>query len=657
MQISLKARLTIITSVLAVVLTIIVSLIGQFLAFRDLRDVLEEQQSSQVKLVAEQLDTKFEERGQMLWHTAAQLGARMQEPASAIATIVRNSLPAPHVFDILFVAQRDGSVVFSTNPRSPKHLNIHDRLYFQKAISTREVTISRPLRSRSAGIPVVYMAVPILKDDGTIAGVLGGALNLLEPNFLGRIAHHRIGITGMYCLVSGGEQALYVMHRDPEKLGSVARLYNERCGEDIRPTAYEFFHPIAPLASRHLLEKTGWELVAVVPADEAYAPLNAMRDRMLMVALVVAMSAAVIMWLVVWHFLAPLSRLRDVVRCSKDDHHAHEALVLQRHDEIGEVGREFTALMSELNAKTAALRHSEEELRHSESRMRNIANRLPSLVAYLDKNERYVFNNLAYEEHFKRPVSEIQGMTICELLGEAAYARIQPYLQRAFSGEHVIFDEPLLMENGTYLWTEATYQPQWDEEHREVIGIHILVRDVTEEKQEAQRLDALTQLDHLTGLANRKGFDRRLADAVNGANNDGTPFTLLYLDLDMFKNVNDSFGHACGDALLTTFSERLRACIRKSDMAARLGGDEFAVIIDDMNQPEHAVRVAQDIIDAARTPFTFDGHPVQIGVSIGIALSRDDGNTANAIQARADAALYQAKRQGRNQFAMDGASS
>lgn len=653
MQISLKTRLALFSSLLAIALTIIVSLGSQFLTFRDLQSLLEQQQSSQVKLVAEQLDTKFEDRSELLRQLAAKLSGTFPSSESQ-ANAILHSLPLPLAFDSLFFIDPQGNVDYSTLPLGKQRLNVSDRAYFQETLRTRDVVISDPVYSRTTHTPMVYMVAPVLTADGRVVGMLAGALDLLKPNFLGRIAHHRIGVTGYYCLVSSGPRALYVMHRDTAQLGKTARLTDERCGDDTQPDRYEFLAPNVALVSRYILQSTGWELVAVVPANEAYAPLQAMHTRMKTIAIAIAAIAGIAAWLATWRLLAPLSRLRDVVRRSRDDDAAYESLVLQRNDEIGDVGREFVSLMSQLNLQNDALRHSEAELRAGELRMRNIADHLPSLVAYLDLNERYVFNNQAYEREFGRPAAELRGMHIRDLLGEDAYQRLEPYLRRAFAGEEISFEASEVVKGGSMLWTEALYQPEWNADRTEVVGLHIMVRDITAEKAEVERLDALTQLDHLTGIANRKGFDRRLAVAVDDANLARIPFALLYLDLDHFKHVNDTYGHACGDALLQTFSMQILGCIRKTDTVARLGGDEFAIVIDGINHAEQVTRVARDILDATRMPFVFGAQVIPIGVSIGIALSLPEHNTVENIKARADAALYLAKQNGRHQFAVDG---
>jgi diguanylate cyclase (GGDEF)-like protein len=125
---------------------------------------------------------------------------------------------------------------------------------------------------------------------------------------------------------------------------------------------------------------------------------------------------------------------------------------------------------------------------------------------------------------------------------------------------------------------------------------------------------------------------------------------LLYLDLDRFKEVNDSFGHAVGDLLLKEVSERLAQALRLSDSVARMGGDEFTVILTKIVDPEDAAIVAQRIVGSLTKPFLLEGHPISIGVSIGIGIYPIDGEDPDTLLKKSDTAMYRAKGEGSNLF-------
>ena len=175
--------------------------------------------------------------------------------------------------------------------------------------------------------------------------------------------------------------------------------------------------------------------------------------------------------------------------------------------------------------------------------------------------------------------------------------------------------------------------------------------DITSRAQSEKKIAFLAQHDLLTGLANRALFTERLDDASKRHKRHGGGFSVLMLDLDRFKAVNDTLGHPAGDQLLVDVAQRLKSSLRDTDVLARLGGDEFAIIQEgEPNQHEGAIAVALRIIDIINQPFDLNGHQVNIGASIGIAFAPDHGVEPSELLKRADLALYGAKTAGRNDF-------
>jgi diguanylate cyclase (GGDEF)-like protein/PAS domain S-box-containing protein len=154
--------------------------------------------------------------------------------------------------------------------------------------------------------------------------------------------------------------------------------------------------------------------------------------------------------------------------------------------------------------------------------------------------------------------------------------------------------------------------------------------------------------DALTGLPNRLLFEDRLGQALTLAARNQERVAVLYMDLDRFKQINDTLGHSSGDALLREAAVRLHACIRKSDTLARLGGDEFTVVVTELKEPKDATQVANKLIDAMRVPFQLDGQELFVSVSLGISMYPDDGLNSETLMANADAAMYRAKEKGRD---------
>jgi len=197
--------------------------------------------------------------------------------------------------------------------------------------------------------------------------------------------------------------------------------------------------------------------------------------------------------------------------------------------------------------------------------------------------------------------------------------------------------------------------PLFDERGK-VTNYIAIQHDITESKRESEQHKALAYHDSLTGLPNRLQFVDRLQEAIERNARQRKRFALMFVDLDQFKPVNDTYGHHIGDLLLIAVARRLNVVMRSSDVLARLGGDEFTVIENQLSDPATAGALAQKIITTLNRPFTLNHKLVEIGASIGIAIYPDDGATAADLLERADLAMYRAKDAGRNcyRFYQDG---
>ena len=177
-----------------------------------------------------------------------------------------------------------------------------------------------------------------------------------------------------------------------------------------------------------------------------------------------------------------------------------------------------------------------------------------------------------------------------------------------------------------------------------------LLRDISEQKLAQKQIEQLAHYDALTHLPNRSLFYDRLGQAIMMSKRRQRRIALMYIDLDGFKQVNDSMGHHTGDLLLVEVAKRLRLCVRESDTLARLGGDEFTVILNDTHEREDMEMLAKKIIESLDQPFDLQGHAVKIGASIGIARYPDDASTTGTLLIVADKAMYAAKAAGKNTY-------
>lgn len=219
-------------------------------------------------------------------------------------------------------------------------------------------------------------------------------------------------------------------------------------------------------------------------------------------------------------------------------------------------------------------------------------------------------------------------------------------VQELYAQPQIESHDILELRDGRYIEGRSCPQRLGDS----VIGRVWSFRDVTERLQTEAQIRYQASHDLLTGLPNRKYFNDRLAKALSQAIQTQKLLAVMFLDLDRFKLINDSLGHAAGDLLLQEVARRIRGCLRKQDLVARWAGDEFTLLLPELSEVEDAVVVAQKILHAMKPDFDLDGHTLHISSSIGIAIYPNDGEDAETLLKNADAALYRAKDSGRNGY-------
>ena len=206
-----------------------------------------------------------------------------------------------------------------------------------------------------------------------------------------------------------------------------------------------------------------------------------------------------------------------------------------------------------------------------------------------------------------------------------------------------------IRKDGTQIFVENSVSPLRDKTGK-IMGFRAVSRDVTQRKQFEQKLADMATHDSLTGLPNRNLLSDRLTMGLALSRRNGNRLAVLMLDLDRFKMINDTMGHAVGDELLKAVAERLTGVTRKSDTVSRIGGDEFVLVLPHISSADDAAKLAQRVLDVFQEPFIFDDHRLGITTSIGIAVYPDHGKDIEILLKNADNAMYQAKEQGRDMY-------
>lgn len=207
----------------------------------------------------------------------------------------------------------------------------------------------------------------------------------------------------------------------------------------------------------------------------------------------------------------------------------------------------------------------------------------------------------------------------------------------------------LLRRDETELHIEDSTAPMHGRDGQ-VSGAVVVFRDIGPSLAMAQKMTHLAHHDFLTGLPNRVLLIERISQAITQAKRHGKRLALLFIDLDNFKRINDSLGHAAGDQLLRLVAKRLAACVRAMDTLCRQGGDEFVMLLTEMEQPQDAVRVVEKLRAALAVPYLIGGHDLRVTLSMGISVFPDDGFDADTLMQKADTAMFLAKASGRDSY-------
>ncbi|NOY83802.1 MAG: EAL domain-containing protein [Nitrospirae bacterium] len=383
-----------------------------------------------------------------------------------------------------------------------------------------------------------------------------------------------------------------------------------------------------------------WRILVLKDVQTAFRSIDRLQWVVFSVAGIVALIVFTLSFWVTRRMTEPILQISEAAsRIAKGDFEARAEY--QAKDEIGSLTQIFNQMTRDLKEQRAQLvdKHYVDSI---------IANMMNSLIV-IDPEGRIRRVNkstvalLAYteEELFEKSIDDIFGEKHPE-----TGAWIADLLQQGF------------LRN-----TETTYRnkggrviPVWfscsvmrDTQDR-VEGIVCVAQDITERKRSLARLNHMANHDTLTNLPNRTLFLDRLTQLLSGAHRRKRIVAILSLDLDRFKNINDTLGHVIGDLLLKGVSERLMGCVREGDTIARLGGDEFVFILDDITRLEDIGKISKKILEKFKRPFLLKGKELFITTSIGISLYPNDGAIAETLLKNADTAMYRAKEQGKNNY-------
>jgi diguanylate cyclase (GGDEF)-like protein/PAS domain S-box-containing protein len=598
------------------------------------------------------------EVGRQLLITLAQLPAVQQRDSAACSAIFSASLESHRRYTNLGAIAPDGRVFCSAVPveNLAGRFNANSSEWFQEVLRNRGFAVSDYHIGGITGKPVLTMAFPALGRGGEVRAVVFASLDL---NWLGNFAgSEQLSSDSMVTVVDrqgtvlagypepevwpgiNSEDAPIVRRALEMKLGGL----EETIGIDGRRRIYAYT-PLG-LAGQ---EPSAYVLIGT-PRETVFAASQYELNRNLFGFGVAAFLALLVAW---WgselFLMRRVERLMGATqRLAAGDLTARTG-DLSGPTELNQLAHVFDDMASSLQKRQTETEHAQQELLDSEARYRLIVETAEEGILILDPNGGVVFANAKISGMLGYSVDEMRGQPVFDFMDEEARALARHNLQRRRQGIREQHDFRFMRKDGSELWAIVAANPIFESDGR-YLGALAMVTDITERKRAEDHLVYLAHHDSLTGLPNRTLFNDRLQQSLIDADRRERLVAILFMDLDRFKNINDTLGHEAGDALLRAVSARLKECVRSGDTVARLGGDEFIVLLPDIAHVDDVARIAQKILDIFTQPFGIDGRELFVTTSIGITLYPFDDKGVEGLVKNADVAMYRAKEQGRNSY-------
>ncbi len=370
-------------------------------------------------------------------------------------------------------------------------------------------------------------------------------------------------------------------------------------------------------------------------------------------AIIFTMGALIV--LIHFYIILPISKISKVMLQLAGNKLDVDTDIFQSRNEIGQMAKTISVFKNNMIRQ----KQSEHELIDAMSAIEkeelfisSILNAVrDGIITINSKGIIEVFNPGA-EDIFGYNKVEVVGKNVSMLMNKENADSHDAYLERYLKGDSTrdqrkAMKQMAVRKNGETFPVEITLNSVKIDDEIKFTG---MVRDITEREVWEEKIKYLAMTDALTGLANRNQFNKRFLEILQHSQRFNTLFSLLLIDLDKFKPVNDTYGHQVGDILLQKIAEILIASCREVDTIARLGGDEFTILLNGINNTDEAATIADRILGQLTQPLIIENHTIQVGVSIGISCFPDDSSDIEELTRMADEALYASKQEGRNTY-------
>ncbi|EHA13562.1 diguanylate cyclase with PAS/PAC sensor [Halomonas sp. HAL1] len=597
----------------------------------------------EASLLASEVTQQVELRIHALERLDASLGDN--NDAEALLKALRDNDALMTLFESLIVADSSGHVLVDwPEVEGRAGLETEHLEYFGVLRGTRKNYVSEPFLGRATGMPMVLIGVPRTDVYGQFAGFVGGVVALNSSGLFERIAKIRLGENGYASVATASGKILYHPDSALVNLDVPNKALNPWLDLALDGWEGDGFGELldgqTALQSYAQVWPAGWIIGLYLPVDQAQLPLAGFIQQLwwLWIALILLMFPFI--WWMLGHVLSPLKHLETQIGEVGIGHRESVSLATNMH-ELQQVAYTFNRVENERQLLMS-------NLQEREAFLDSVLNTVPQGMFVADINGDITYMN----------------PSLLKLLGVSSYLPLEAWFEQIpledragardlwrhslRTGSDFVRQLRFLRSDQELLWLDIHARVVMLSQDGHTLGLVGVVKDITErrEQEAIQRWEA--EHDPLTGLLNRRGFERRLEEAFADFQKTSTPSALLMFDLDHFKPINDEGGHALGDEMLRRIAQVVAWEVRRSDHAARQGGDEFGVLLPSCTLPQ-AQKIAESLRKAVgEISVEHEGKEYVVTLSIGVTTFDEDDTNVMNILARADAGSYAAKGQGRD---------
>ncbi|GEM02905.1 PAS domain S-box-containing protein/diguanylate cyclase (GGDEF) domain-containing protein [Halolactibacillus halophilus] len=399
------------------------------------------------------------------------------------------------------------------------------------------------------------------------------------------------------------------------------------------------------------LSRDGWTLALFVPKTFAEQFILSIFNTLLPILIVLGILFLIIMLYAYYRSQKPYQALIEAIDELSEGDYTHRIRYTNNNTRIGTINHKFNQMAHELEKTRLAIKKNKQQLASQKDFLYQIINVSPMMIYTMNADGIYTLVNDQYAQLFGYTAKSMLGRHALNATRDtiATHYHLKLHQSILLSQEPNTYEDKQLLLDGSTRWYRIMKQPidSIEGKGKEIL---MVATDITEIKQNQALIEHQANHDELTGIGNRKYFKTVADEAIKQADQDNEGFAVMFLDLDRFKYVNDTFGHDAGDKLLIDVANRIKAVIKDSDFVFRFGGDEFIVLTHVTEDRKKVTELALSIIHTLTKPYTFNDHNFIVTASIGISLYPKHSQSLNELTKYADLSMYQAKQQGKNTY-------